>query len=240
MQTVTHDTSHPLATYPNEVLATQSLEVAGPALPLDPAWDEARRLLAAGRELAGRLACEILRLRDLYLQDKHRNLRRGNSPTAQTVPSGKSEGFQAKLSSELGLHHEQAKRILESARYQQRIDCVVEAEIGETITWEEDDQPHSFRVTAEAQQIAIESRWVWGIPYAPTPMRQWAGIATGEATKGKARADVNHAANIAKGLQKLNTSLRYWDTLTPMERKVLEECWSEVAAMLPGSWGPAR
>lgn len=204
---------------------------------LDPAWDRARSLLASGRHTACELAAEIERLRGAYLRDKSSNLRRGNSPTAQIVPSENPGGFQAQLRAQLGLHPEQARRIEESAAYQARIGQVADAEEGEVITWTEDGEEQSLTVSDTHRELARQALAGMALPGAPKPSRAWAGIA-GEGTRvakrgGKDRAPIDHAMNIAKGLTQLQTSLPHWEELTPQQRAKLEEGWMLIRHLLP-------
>lgn len=204
---------------------------------LDPAWDRARQLLAAGRRTACELAAEIERLRVAYLRDKSSNLRRGNSPTAQTVPSENTGGFQAQLRAQLGLHHEQARRIEESAAYQSRIGQVAEAEDGEVISWEEAGTEQSLTVSEAHRQLARQALAGLALPGAPKPSRAWAGIA-GEGTRvaqrgGRDRQPINHAMNIAKALTQLQTSLPHWAKISPKERAAIEEGWADIRPLLP-------
>lgn len=204
---------------------------------LDPAWDRARSLLAAGQQTACELAAEIERLRVAYLRDKSSNLRRGNSPTSQTVTSENPGGFQAQLRAQLGLHPEQARRIEQSAAYQARIGQVADAEEGEVIHWVEDGEEQSLTVSDAHRELARQALAGMALPGAPKPSRAWAGIA-GEGTRvakrgGKDRAPIDHAMNIAKGLTQLQTSLPHWEELTPQQRAKLEEGWMLIRHLLP-------
>lgn len=213
---------------------------------LDPAWDRARQLLAAGRRTACELAAEIERLRAAYQCDKSDNLRRGNTritqsignaPTSQFVTSGNDGGFQAQLRAQLGLHPEQARRIEESAAYQSRIGQVAEAEDGEVISWEEAGTEQSLTVSEAHRQLARQALAGLALPGAPKPSRAWAGIA-GEGTRvaqrgGRDRQPINHAMNIAKALTQLQTSLPHWAKISPKERAAIEEGWADIRPLLP-------
>lgn len=200
---------------------------------LDPAWDRARQLLAAGRQTACELAAEIDRLRAAYAHPA--GLRRGSE--SQIVIQKNDGGFQAQLRAQLGLHPEQARRIEESAAYQSRIGQVAEAEEGEVIRWTEDGEEQSLTVSDAHRELARQALASMALPGAPKPSRAWAGIA-GEGTRvtrrgGKDRAPIDHAMNIAKGLTQLQTSLPHWEELTPQQRAKLEEGWMLIRHLLP-------
>ena len=200
---------------------------------LDPAWDRARSLLAAGRHTACELAAEIERLRAAYSHPA--GLRRGSE--SQIVIQKNDGGFQAQLSAQLGLHPEQARRIEQSAAYQARIGQVADAEEGEVITWTEGGEEQSLTVSDTHRELARQALASMALPGAPKPSRAWAGIA-GEGTRvakrgGKDRAPIDHAMNIAKGLTQLQTSLPHWEELTPQQRAKLEEGWMLIRHLLP-------
>jgi hypothetical protein len=208
---------------------------------LDPAWDRARSLLAAGRQTACELAAEIERLRDEYSRgqggDRGSNQHGRFGAKSQSVILPQSGGFQAQRSAQLGLHPEQARRIEESAAYQSRIGQVAEAEEGEVITWTEDGEEQSLTVSDAHRELARQALASMALPGAPKPSRAWAGIA-GEGTRvakrgGKDRAPIDHAMNIAKGLTQLQTSLPHWEELTPQQRAKLEEGWMLIRHLLP-------
>lgn len=200
---------------------------------LDPAWDRARSLLAAGRQNACDLAAEIARLRAEYSHPA--GLRRGSE--SQIVIQKNDGGFQAQLRAQLGLHPEQARRIEESAAYQSRIGQVAEAEEGEVIRWTEDGEEQSLTVSDAHRELARQALASMALPGAPKPSRAWAGIA-GEGTRvakrgGKDRAPIDHAMNIAKGLTQLQTSLPHWEEFTPRQRAKLEEGWMLIRHLFP-------
>lgn len=200
---------------------------------LDPAWDRARALLAAGRQTACELAAEIDRLRTLYLHPS--GVRRGSE--SQVVIQKNGGGFQAQLRAQLGLHPEQARRIEESAAYQTRIARVAEAEDGEVISWEEAGEEQSLTVSDAHRELARQALASMALPGAPKPSRAWAGIA-GEGTRvaqrgGKDRQPINHAMNLAKALTQLQTSLPHWSKLSPQERATIEDGWALIRPLLP-------
>lgn len=200
---------------------------------LDPAWDRARSLLAAGRQNACDLAAEIERLRVAY-NSGHGGDRKSSSQVVNLIPG---QGFIAQLRSQLGLHPEQARRIEQSAAYQARIGQVADAEEGEVIHWVEDGEEQSLTVSDAHRELARQALAGMALPGAPKPSRAWAGIA-GEGTRvakrgGKDRAPIDHAMNIAKGLTQLQTSLPHWEELTPQQRAKLEEGWMLIRHLLP-------
>lgn len=211
---------------------------------LDPAWDRARELLEQGRACASALAIEIERLRAAYLHRGQGGDRRGSSFTSvklETLPGENRQGFTAQLRDQLGLHPQQAVRIMEAADYQRRIEQVAAAEPGEEIEIPGDSgQPRRLALTAEHIAQAKQAVSSMALPGAPRPSRAWAGI-MGEGTRvgvknaGKAdRQPVNHALNIARGLTALQTSLPHWAELTADERYAIEESWAKlILPLLP-------
>lgn len=210
---------------------------------LDPAWDRARELLEMGRACASELAIEIERLRAAYLHRGQGGDRRGSSFTSvklETLSGENRQGFTAQLRDQLGLHPQQAVRIMEAADYQRRIERVACAEIGEEIAWEAEGQRRTLTITAEHKEQAKQAVAGMALPGAPRPSRAWAGI-MGEGTRvgvknaGKAdRQPVNHALNIARGLTALQTSLPHWAELTADERYAIEESWAKlILPLLP-------
>lgn len=218
-------TAQPPATVPETKLVT-----------LDPAWDRARQLLAAGRQTACELAAEIESLRQAFY-NRGKGRRNDLQLASQNVTQVEAGGFQAQLRAQLGLHPEQARRIEESAAYQSRIGQVAEAEEGAVITWTEDGEEQSLTISDAHRQLARQALASMALPGAPKPSRAWAGIA-GEGTRvakrgGKDRAPIDHAMNIAKGLTQLQTSLPHWEELTPQQRAKLEEGWMLIRHLLP-------
>jgi hypothetical protein len=188
------------------------------ALRLDPDWDRARELLSEGRQTAIQLAHEIERLKELYMQPA--GLRRGSK--SQTVIQNNDGGFQAKLSSELNLHPQQAARILESASYQSSIIQVADAELGEIVTYTSSKgKEEHLEVTPEAQSLARQAVDEWGMPYSPRPSRQWAGIAGGAETRGKDRNPVDSAKQVRNALRSLEVHLPRWDSFSPEDQALI-------------------
>lgn len=209
---------------------------------LDPAWNRARELLEMGRACACELAAEIERLRAEFLRQGQG--RRTDRPGTffTNVKEVTHLGFTAQLREQLGLHPEQAKRILEAADYQLRIEQVADAEPGTEI-----EIPgaagQTRRLALTAEHIAQAKQAVAGmaLPGAPRPSRAWAGI-MGEGTRvartGKAdRQPIAHAKNIARGLTALQTSLPHWAELTAEERYALEQAWAKIVLpLLPATF----
>ncbi len=203
------------------------LEIVAPSTParLDPAWNKARELVAAVR--AGglawlKLSLEIERLRDLFLQPP--GLRRGSE--AQVVLQKKEGGFQAKLTSELGLHHEQAKRwLLDGQRYRQ-LHLIAADQVTEI---------DGHKVTAEARENARAA--LAEIDADPTirPARCWAGLWGAVKTKGSQRRGCDHTANIDSAIAKLKTSLPHWREIPAAERVFLTERFLAMKTLLEGT-----
>lgn len=211
---------------------------------LDPAWNRARELLEMGRACACELAAEIERLRAEFLRQGQG--RRTDRPGTffTNVKEVTHLGFTAQLREQLGLHPEQAKRILEAADYQLRIEQVAEAEPGTEI-----EIPgaagQTRRLALTAEHIAQAKQAVAGmaLPGAPRPSRAWAGImgeGTRVGTKGAGKADrqpIDHSKNIARGLTALQTSLPHWKDLSADERFALESAWAKlVLPLLPATF----
>jgi len=223
-----------------------ALSRGGPVVPLgtDPAWDQARHLLKVGRSNARALAKEIERIRLVYLGQGHGGAGRGNQYSPAKVPSftsvklGTAKGFVSKLRDELGLHPQQAKRLMDAAEYEARIEAVALAKPGETITWEDDEGPHSFRVCEDSIEVARDHLASMGLPGGPRAAAAWAGVATAVKTRGKVRAPINHYANLARGMRALATSLEEWLRLKGTDRAKLDAAWIEMleAGIVPDTF----
>ena len=196
----------------------------------DPEYDRARQLLAIERAKAGphleasvATADEIERLRGLYLKDRSRNLLVG--PKAHPVLSGSAEGgFQAKLQTELGLHHEQARRLLERADYVRRLRLAAAGKPVLYITGTgKAKHEETFQPDARSEKIAkasLDAVLAGDLP----PSRAWAGVC-GEglrvaATGKKERAAVDPAKQIRDDFRSLGKWLPMWKKL-PLEDQVL-------------------
>lgn len=212
----------------------------------DPAYDRARELYDRSRNdftrsLASQceLADEIKTLRERFLRDSSSNLKKGNIPTAQGVPSG--DGFQAKLSAEIGLHHEQARRIIARAEYVQRMRLVVD---GRTVTYltgtGKAKRQEQFTPTAEAVELAKASLEDV-LEGEVSPSRAWAGL-VGEgkrvAKTGVARAPVNHYRNCETAIIKLATSIEHYHDFSIEQRNHLDLLFGEVldGNVMPENW----
>lgn len=208
----------------------------------DPQWNKARELLALGRRTAEAFAEEIERLREVYLLDKNanlHNLRRGKAPMSQSVTSGIGEGFVAQLEAQLGLHREQARRILDRVRYVRMLRAAAEGEAVKYITGSGAERSEKiFEPTEEARARARQllDDVVAGDVKASAA---WAGI-VGEGrrvaqTGKKERAAVDHAMNISNAIAKLKTSLPHWRKIAPNERALLETEFQAIKSLLEGT-----
>lgn len=204
---------------------------------LDPAWNRARELLAAGRQSARDLAAEIERLRELYL-------RQGQGRRTDIEPSSHGEtkvedGFKAQVSAQLGIGPATAYRHLAMAKALAICDMVEHAPDGETIdlpdegTYEVTDK---VRCKARDLRARIES----GDVAMNRALPAVSGMFTvrGGGTGGKAAT--NHPANIYAGLQKLITSLgaKHWrQGKGDWDRNA--SLWAHVLEQLPEASLPA-
>lgn len=160
---------------------SEALEIMdGGAMPLgvvrDPMWDKARRLLAEGRRVAVEFAAEIERLKSAHSKG-YGGDRRSSS---QVVNLKSGEGFVVQLREQLGLHPEQARRLLADVDYQRRIEALTGMEPGEVIAVPgkgREARPVELAVTPRMIELAREAREAWGAPGCPKASRQWAGIA---------------------------------------------------------------
>jgi hypothetical protein len=221
----------------------QPLEIAADDVDIklskpDPAWDKARQLLSAGRQVAIELADEIERLRSQY-NIGHGGARRGSSSQVVNLKSG--ESFVAKLESELGLHPQQAARILESAEYQRRIMQVANSKVGAVIDYvDPKGKAEELYVRDEVKALAEEAVKSWGLPFSSTPARQWAGIMGGAQTRGVDRKDPDHGKILERALRSFANCLepRYWNRIRPEQRARIETMWDELCenGMIPDTF----
>lgn len=220
---------------------------------MDPMWEKARRLLAEGRRVAAEFAREIERLREVYLDEGKRrslqNLKKGDLPKFTNVNFGDTNdlGFVAQLREQLGLHPEQARRLLAEVDYQRRIEAVAEMEPG---SWIEAPgkgrgaEPVEIEITPRMIELAREALEARGAPGCPKASRQWAGIA-GEGYRvdsrqegATERAPTNHFVNIAAAIAKLKNSLRpqVMNELPADQFAELEKMWRDMAPLIPERW----
>lgn len=212
---------------------------------LDPEFDHARELLARDatdtrRAIATKceLAGEIVRLRGLNLKNQSHNLLVG--PKAQVCRRG--DGFQAKLASELGLHHEQASRLVEFADYIQRLRLAAAGKPVKYITGSgKDRHEETFEANDIAQHLAQDSL-AKVLTGDTSPSRAWAGV-VGEGTRraetGKMdRAATNHYKNCEKAQAKWATSLEHYYEFTEEQRAYLDSTWEELleSGAIPERW----
>jgi hypothetical protein len=210
-----------------------------PRVRLDPEWDPARELLAQGRRTAEEFCDEIERLRERFLRDKNANLRRGNSPTAQSVPS---EGFQTHLETQLGMHHEQARRILDRVRYTRMLRAVADGNAVKYLTGTgRKKHEETFIPKGESRERAavLLDAVIAGDE---KPSAAWAGV-VGEQkrvaeTGKKERAAVDHYRNCDRAIAKWATSLQHYYDFTEPQQRYLDATWEELvkAGIVPEKW----
>lgn len=206
-------------------MATAPLQIV--EAPAPATWGEARKLVEKVR--AGARAWlelgEVLEgLRSTYFAQTA-GLRRGNSPSPHDAATEK--GWQAKVREELGISDDTARRwMLDGQRYRQLL------QITDGAVRQIDGQA----VTAEVREKAQEALAVIQTDPSVRPARVWAGLWGASATKGKQRAAIDHARNLAMALTKLETSLPHWTKLKPEERALLEREWQRIRAALPETW----
>ena len=209
---------------------------------LDPEFDHARKLRDEARDLstdAVRKICdyaaEIERLRVAFLQPA--GLRRGSE--AQGVLQKNEGGFQAQLETQLGLHHEQAKRIIDRGRY---MAMLRNAAAGKTIKYVTgtgaERKEKTFSPDSEARQCAqqaLDAVMAGDVK----PSAAWAGV-IGESrrvakTGKKERAAIDHAANLSNAVAKFKTSLPHWRQIPPGERAFIENEFNAIKPLLEGT-----
>jgi hypothetical protein len=203
--------------------STLSVVEASPAT-----WGDARKLVEkvrAGARAWLELGEVLEALREQYLGEGHGGDRRSKTARDQ-APHGAAleKGWQAKVREELGISDDTARRwMLDAKRHDQLIritDGTVQQVDGQRVTDEVRERAQSALSALEADPSA-------------RPARLWAGLWGGAATKGKQRAAVDHARNIARGLTALQTSLPHWQTITPEQRAALERGWELIRDLLP-------
>lgn len=142
-----------------------------PTPELDPRWNRARELLAHGRGLAAELAEEIERLRAQFL-GQGQGRRTDKQPSSQVVIKVDAQGFQAQLRAQLGLHPQQAARLLENSQRTRLLAQIADAEPGEVVTI---DAERDFEVTLETKALARDAFNDLTLGNV-TAGRAWAGI----------------------------------------------------------------
>ncbi len=186
-------------------------------------WSEARKLVEKVR--AGARAW--LELGEVLEELRAEFLSKGGRPknSPHDAASFQDErGWQAKVREELGISDDTARRwMLDGQRYRQLI------QIANGQVRQIDGQS----VTAEVRENAKEALAEIQDDPSVRPARKWAGIWGAGATKGKHRAAIDHARNIARALTALETSLPHWAKLQPEERAALERGWDDVRDLLP-------
>lgn len=185
-------------------------------------WGDARKLVEkvrAGARAWLELGEVLEALRTEFLS---KGGRPKNSPHG--AASSDEKGWQAKVREELGISDDTARRwMLDAQRHSQLL----------RITSGEVQQIEGQRVTDEVRERAQSALESLQADPSARPARLWAGVWGGAATKGKQRAAVDHARNIARGLTALQTSLPYWSKLTPEQRAALERGWELIRDLLP-------
>lgn len=221
--------------------------------PEKPSWDRARKLVGAvrqGAECIVHLGMELEALRDEFFAPGIG----GGRPT-KTSPQGAAKlespafshdatlfgptekGWQQKVRAELGISDDTAYRLIERGR---TVCMIRDLAQGDVVTYDDSrGEKVEIKATKEIQALAVEmlDDVVSGTVAAK---RAWAGIVGEGGRRGKGgsltRAPVDHAKNIKKALVALRTSLKHWKHLTPPDRQWIEECWSEVKALIPETW----
>lgn len=195
---------------------------------LDPSWDRARELLAQGRFVASALAEEIERLRAEFSKGQGGD----RKSKSQVLILKQGDGFQAQLRAQLGLHPQEAKRLLDRAARIQLLERIRGSEPGEVILLPGDGA--SLQITEEVQARAAAALSQIELGTVPAS-RAWTGFRTGQ-EPGSTRAAVDHAKNIARGLTALQTSLPHWDELDTDTRATLEKGWALIVDLIPSTF----
>jgi hypothetical protein len=203
-----------------------ALEVVSSS-PAHATWGEARKLVEKVR--AGARAW--LELGEVLETLRAEFLSKGGRPAAKNSPHGAASfddrGWQAKVREELGISDDTARRWMLDARRHQQLVQITDGGV---------QQVEGQRVTAEVRERAQEALSALEADPSARPARLWAGLWGGAATKGKQRAAVDHARNIARGLTALQTSLPHWASLTPEQRAALEHGWALIRPLLPATF----
>lgn len=219
------------------MIATNTLTVTRATTPrpqLDPQWTKARELLALGRRTAEAFAAEIERLRAIYLRQGQ-----GRRSDLHESADNSAEGFSAQLEAQLGLHREQARRILDRVRYVRMLRAAAEGEAVRYLTGTGSEQKEKiFEPDDEAQARArqmLDDVMAGDVKASAA----WAGI-VGEGrrvaqTGKKQRAAVDHAMNISNAIAKLKTSLPHWRSISPNERALIENEFLAIKDLLEGT-----
>jgi hypothetical protein len=214
-------------------MATKLVTVTESEIALDPSWDRARQLLSQGRFVAAALAEEIERLRAEFLR-QGQGRRTDKQPLSQVVIKVGADGFQAQLRAQLGLHPQQAARLLENAARTRLIAQMTDAEDGETL-YAAGDDIEGIEVTPERRALARSAMTDLSLGNI-TAGRAWAGVMGGGKTAGKNRAETDHHRNLKRALKALANSLDHWAELTPEERADIEGGWGQLVRYLPATW----
>lgn len=200
-----------------------ALEVV--AEPSPATWAEARKLVEKVRTGAR----AWLELGAVLSELRMEFFRAGSGRRTDLEPSPHDaakveKGWQVKVREELGISDDTARRwMLDARRYTQL----------RQITGGQLRQIEGQTITSEVRERAQEALAVIELDPSVRPARAWAGLWGAGATKGKQRAAVDHARNIARGLTALQTSLPHWNELTPEQRAALERGWELIRDLIP-------
>lgn len=204
--------------------------------PPPASWDEARKLVGEVRKGARawlQLGEVLEELRSEYFAPHRLNAAgpgRGNVGKQSPHDAATGEkGWQAKVREELGISDDTARRwMLDAKRYQQLL----------SITDGATRQIEGQTVTADVRAKAQEALAAIETDPSVRPARLWAGLWGAGATKGKARAAVDHDRNLRRALVALANSLEHWNDLPADQRMTIEQGWTEIvdAGLIPSTW----
>jgi len=198
------------------------------AAPHEASWDTARHLVSQVR--AGARAWLQLGVVLEALRQEFFRAGSGRRTDLQPPPHGAAKvekGWQAKVREELGISDDTARRWMLDARRYQELRLITAGEVAVV---------EDRRVTSEVRERAQEALAALEADPSARPARLWAGLWGAATTKGKQRAAVDHARNIARGLTALQTSLPYWADLKPEQRAALEHGWELIRPLLPATF----
>jgi hypothetical protein len=212
----------------------------------DPLFDRARELKHALEERIGdaaetlcEFAEEIEGLRERY------SLGQGGDRKSKShmCDFDRAEGgFHAQLEAQVGLHREQARRILERADYVRRLLTARAGKPVEYITGTgKAKHKETFLPSAEAQKCA-EVSLVNVMAGEVSASGAWAGLVGEDKRKAKTgkkeRAEINHYKNCERAAGKFATSLEHYYTFTVEQRDYLDAVWAELLAkkVIPEAW----
>jgi hypothetical protein len=214
---------------------------------LDPSWDRARALWADAQKAwsaRAQFVSEIERLRAEFLGQGHGGNRKNQ--VSQVVKLDRTDGFVAQLRAQLGLHPQEAARLIQSAARVHFLQACSQAEPGDEIALPattnkkpgDDAETHvtiTFELRGKAADLLAELE-----KGEATPGRAYTGFRGFQKTAKSAgttkRAEVNHARNIARGLTALQTSLPHWDELDTDTRAALEKGWALIVDLIPSTF----